>query len=444
MDLRRVLSGGLPVALTAVALTVLASLAFAPPALAMFGPHVAFEDDTDACAGCHRAHTSFSPLRWTDSLGNSHSALLVSTATTMEEFCMACHGDAAPGASTNVVSGIFDGGPSAPSPGGTFATNSTFAAPLNGGGFSLTTEDGASFTSVTSVHDTDDGIRLLWGDGSSAADTLALTCTSCHDPHGSSNYRILKDMVNGHSVGGYVDSGDPDDPDPEPYVISAEQGYPVGGWRLHEPGVSQLATYVPNYTDAQHAYLGPGVGGYRSMSAWCSACHERYIVRDDTTGTAPVPWVTVPGAYDYGQAESWFDGATTRTVGPRARHRHPVNVTLAAGIGPARALQREVVTSAVLPLEFDGMGRSSADFRATGWDASDYIGCLTCHVAHGTSAIMTGWAESSLMSTTNASAAVTWYPVLSLQPTTSGVNPTFSSALLRSANRGVCERCHNK
>ena len=31
----------------------------------------------------------------------------------MTEFCNACHGDTAPGASTNVASGIFDSGPSA-------------------------------------------------------------------------------------------------------------------------------------------------------------------------------------------------------------------------------------------------------------------------------------------------------------------------------------------
>lgn len=412
-------------------------------AYANFGPHGGYSQDTDACAGCHRAHTSFSPITWTDGFGNSHSALLVSSASTMEQFCLACHGDAAPGASTNVESGVFDGGPSSPSPGGIYATNSSFNAPLNGGGFSLTTTNGTTFNSVTSIHNIDDGLQTIWGDGSSASTTLDLTCTDCHDPHGSSNYRLLKDSVNGNAVGGYDGTLDPVNPTPTPWVVSAEQGYPSSGWLLHQPGAAQVATYFPNYTTEEYKYQPPGVGGYRSMSGWCSGCHERYIMRDDTTGTVVVPWDTAgfPDYYSYGAFEA--DAETTYTsetgqVGARSRHRHPVNITLAAGVGPLRALQREVVTSTVLPLEARPL---SPNTRGT-YDFQDYISCLTCHVAHGASVNMTGWAESSYI--TSSSAVVSWYPVLSTQPTVSGVQPTYSSALLRADNRGVCERCHNK
>ena len=41
-------------------------LAFASGAYANFGPHGGYVNDTDACAGCHRAHTSFSTVGWTD------------------------------------------------------------------------------------------------------------------------------------------------------------------------------------------------------------------------------------------------------------------------------------------------------------------------------------------------------------------------------------------
>ena len=47
----------------------------------------------------------------TSSAPSTSSALLVGSATTMTEFCNACHGDLAPGASTNVVRGVFDSGP---------------------------------------------------------------------------------------------------------------------------------------------------------------------------------------------------------------------------------------------------------------------------------------------------------------------------------------------
>ena len=81
-------------------------------AYANFGPHGGYIEDTDSCAGCHRAHTSASPITWTDNYDGTtqHTALLVGTAQTMSEFCYVCHGDTAPGASTNVQSGIFDSG----------------------------------------------------------------------------------------------------------------------------------------------------------------------------------------------------------------------------------------------------------------------------------------------------------------------------------------------
>ena len=136
-------------------LMVALSLVFATAAYANFGIHGGYDPDTDACAGCHRAHTSFSEVGWTDQLGTEHtSALLVGSASTMTEFCNACHGDLAIGASTNVASGIFDAGPSSGTPSQlvgsvatvtvgsttvttavTYETSSTFNAPLNGGGF---------------------------------------------------------------------------------------------------------------------------------------------------------------------------------------------------------------------------------------------------------------------------------------------------------------------
>ena len=126
-------------------------------------------------------------------------------------------------------------------------------------------------------------------------------------------------------------------------------------------------------------------------------------------------------------------------VGARARHRHAVDINLAAGWGPGRALAEEVTQSAYLPLELD--------YTSTGEFWEDYIGCLTCHRAHGASVEMTGWAAATL--TTNATGTI--IPVPDGIP---GVNPDKdenndgtvdgSTALLRVDNRGVCERCHNK
>lgn len=403
------------------------ALAFASPAFANFGPHGGYSLDTDACAGCHRAHTSFSELTWTNGAA-SGSALLVSSATTMQEFCYACHGDGAPGASTNVEAGVFDAGPSGsagvPLGGATmYQTNSAFGQQLNGGGFAS-----LNGSPVTSMHNLESGAATdpMWGAGNTAPAGVNLTCTNCHDPHGSSNYRLLKDVVNGHQVGGY------DDGDPLPFVFSAEEGYPAGGWLKHEPGAAQMVNYRPNYTTAEYQWAQADTyssGEFRSMSTWCSACHERYNDKRDDTAWAFGS--EMPGAfYDYGDGEEAANNGAL--LGARARHRHPTDIS-AFGSG----LVMDTVVSDVLPLE----KRPGATEPRGEWTRQDYIGCLTCHRAHGSDAEMTGWANAQLVNTPSAATSWSVEPKLG-EP--AGVNPNFTSALLRADNRGVCERCHNK
>jgi len=432
--------------LIVLTIAAVAILATAGTAFANFGPHGGYALDTDACAGCHRAHTSFSTLQWTQDPGGGapttqHSALLISSAQTMEEFCYACHGAGAPGASTNVEQGVFDSGPSgsAGTPlGGAimYQTASAFNGGLNGGAFS----------SVSSMHDMDKGSVTdpMWGAGNTAPAGTNLTCTGCHDVHGSTNYRLLKDQVNGHTVGGY--NGDT----PQPYVSSFESGYPANGWLKHDPGASQMATYFPNYTNEEYQWLAPATysgTNIRSMSTWCSACHESY---NKTTGSYTGTTYNVGGTYDYNEYES--NGSFSRgangqlnvvagaeEIGPMVRHRHPVDKTLVT-VTTVNGWGTDAVTSTVLPLEKP----SNADVSKRGIaEVTDYLGCLTCHRAHGSSAVMTGWARAQLVYNNPASFVNTW----SVEPTTvvpAGVNPNFSSSILRADNRGVCERCHNK
>ena len=404
-------------------LTTVFLFALSGVAYANFGIHGGYSLDTDACAGCHRAHTSISELRWSNQYDPTitNSALLVSSADTMTEFCNTCHGTDAPGASTNVVDGVFDSGPSAPyddllgSPVPTlYQTNSSFGATLNAGGFSYL----GALEPVTSAHSMD-ATGTMWGFGASAEDSdsqlVNFTCTSCHDVHGSTNYRLLRDTLNGQTVGGYLPDGTP-----QPWVISAEQGYPAGGWLKHEQGAAQMALYRPNYTSPEYAYQLPLAGEFRSISGWCAGCHQQYDDRE--------------GLYDYGAAEG--GGA----LGAVNRHRHPVNITLAGGSPTAaatdRTLPEEVRLDPGLPLERD----SGSTLPRGEWDYQDFIGCLTCHRAHGTSATMTGWAEATMEFNETTQL---WGSQLAT-PGVGGVEPTLSSALLRHDNRGVCQRCHNQ
>jgi hypothetical protein len=243
---------------------------------------------------------------------------------------------------------------------------------------------GGAFGSSSST-DATGNYPSLMGTGSK----IVMDCGTCHDPHGSSNYRILKDVVNGVKVGGYVGTGP--DPTPDPWVISNETGYPTGGFLLH----TVAAGYTPNYTVAKYA-KAPGGNTSKGMTGWCVGCHTTYA--------------TATSKYDAGDGFGFVD-----------RHRHAVNVPLSNFAGP-RAL---AIASLTLPLDH-GTGETTNS-------STDWIECLTCHNAHGASTVMTGLAN--VADPANDARANTGL---------GGVPPTNDSALLKMNSRGVCEACHNE
>ncbi|MEI8083259.1 MAG: hypothetical protein WCI74_15585 [Actinomycetes bacterium] len=411
------------------------SLAAAPLAYANFGPHApGAAPDSDSCAMCHRSHTSFSSAGWADLNGNEHiSALIVGSASNVSDYCLVCHGDGAPGAATNVMSGLYEGGPSE-------LTSSTTNAPLNAGGFAsmpdpYVWEASATVVQVptTSSHNLEVGPLPLWGAGAVLQTTPSLSCVSCHDPHPTSNYRMLRGQITTHTVGGYTGVGGDT---PNAFVFSTETGYPIpgvdasntpGGFLKGAAGQAQVDAYRPNYTGGTPLLSIIASDTAKSLSVWCSSCHTGYRQRSATTTVV----------VDYGLYEA--NPLTGIEVGPLGRHFHPSDITLERGYGPNRTLPATIQADQYwAPLE-KAANNTSGEY----W--KNYIGCATCHRAHGSSRVMTGWAASHLE--TNSAGA--WMPV---QDTTPGVSPdklvaggspyVGSSALLRTDNRGVCERCH--
>jgi predicted CXXCH cytochrome family protein len=224
---------------------VLAAVSIQPgTASADAGPHIATGSDAtpDKCAGCHRIHSG-------------ENEYLLKSGSTVADFCYLCHGNGGLGSDLAVQEGTYYGTPAGEPYGGKPASTTLG---LRAGGFDMarinTTDAGfeqigvlAAGQPVTSWHTIDGSTTgTIWGNGainSGAGPTFAMDCTSCHDPHGNGQYRILRPIP----VGSGVSTG---------VTVTDEAGAKV-------------------YTTSNYFSTGP-VSGLQ-MSSWCASCHTRYL-----------------------------------------------------------------------------------------------------------------------------------------------------------------------
>ena len=242
--------------------TLLFSFGAAAPASADNGPHVAGAGVVaDGCAACHRTHTA-------------QAAKILKTA--MPGLCLTCHGSTGTGAATDVVDGL---GYATAARGGTTGA-------LRGGGFSFALINSAAPTgqtttfsspagvvpvlaagaATTSAHTVDGTLGTAWGNGAISATvntgkSIALTCGSCHDPHGNGNFRILKNVP--------TDSG----------VAT------INGVAITDEATKVYTTL--NYWKVDDTTPTTAAKPYiANVSAWCTTCHTRYLAPSVSGSTA--------------------------------------------------------------------------------------------------------------------------------------------------------------
>jgi predicted CXXCH cytochrome family protein len=328
------------------------------------GPHGGYTATTDACAGCHRTHTAAAPK------------LLIKTEA---DLCLSCHGLGASGADTNVLDGIFDNPPTN-APGESVPGRS-----LKGGGFTNVTMT-SDFTSTlssraaTSMHAYDGSSGMAWGNGAigpTAGVSVTLSCAGCHNPHGNGSYRILRKIPLGS---GATEAITVTDTITKIYTISDNNGmYFLEGFDASNPSKKQ--------------HIRDEYGS--EMSDWCGQCHTRYMAPRNSATTPITDTIGVTTTFTY---------------------RHS---TYGAGPYPDGCLKCHSETGSPWPVQ---PGFTYGDM----FQHDTY--CMTCHVAHGTSAEAIGFAASQ--------------PLPGLDGKVLSGNER--SSLLRVDNRGTCQACHEK
>jgi predicted CXXCH cytochrome family protein len=321
------------------------------------------------CASCHRAHTA-------------KAEYLLKQA--QPQLCYTCHAAGA-GASTDIANGIEDGTGKALRGGGFntaaigsgAATKDMGAADPVTGRFATLNQTIPALAlpaATTSRHEIDGTTSgTAWGNGalnSGNGKSLTLECGSCHDPHGNGNFRILRPMP--------VDSQ---------WVVTP--AVPASA-----PGVLPVVVAVPAVMSPATNVAIPDATAkvYTTANYWLSGDLNVPAGGAALTGTAKV---TDPAGDGYIQnVASWCTTCHTRYLAGSGSYK--------TASGDATFMYRH---------------RSDANYKAGA------ANCITCHVSHGSNAVMGGASVGLLPGDAAA--------------------PAGDSRLLRVNNRGTCVMCHN-
>ncbi|MFN8526068.1 MAG: cytochrome c3 family protein [Chloroflexota bacterium] len=397
-------------AIVALCAAITWMLVTADIALADGGPHGDYDKmmdgtvgATDKCAACHRPHQGLS------------QGFLLKKAT-QYELCASCHDGTV--SRLDVLDGVKLAAAVAPRvPGQTVA-----GATLNGGGFEWV--NGAEVTSKHNVRRSlaETGESQPWGylaDTGTKAGTLSqpLTCTSCHNPHGSANYRILREGINSRVVSVLAFYGGAFTK--QEGGRGLEAGTPANKYTAEyyaSEGLESSGGYQPQLSIARFA----GDETANGSALLCGACHSSYPSSSAKSipGGTLNPWgITryrhrTEMQYDEWNSPKWNGKVPCH---PENGPFNPGTQNCAPGPGQLPALR----------------------LASNTLQANDMVTCLTCHRAHGTATVMSGFALSTAF---GGSSPDPLSPAQQADPQiTGGVS---KSMLLFADNRAMCEACH--
>ena len=422
----------LPVAIAAAWLLLAAG-----PAFADGGPHVKTVNNGTGgggspalggdCASCHRAHTA------------AAADLLTATVPTL---CTNCHNGTK--ATTDAQNGIQY------KPTGTAGvydnTPGNVLGALRGGGFvSALIDSGNAARLVTAgvlpplsptdfaghvgvlqtgqkVTSTHGGMGTVWGNGApntSAADPgpggVTLTCTSCHNPHGNGQYRILNTLPGEDWSAPFAptNAGGVQVAEVSPLTLSAGQvrNYTVlGSTNGLTTGVLGTAT-DGDYWRAQFDPSG--------LTTWTRVPpNPKDVMNVGWNGSRPVNSSSNPGGTQppnsNGLMTAWCIQCHTRYNGL------PSQDPVTGDVGPSSIVP-------MLPM----------DKLFTFKHGTAKTGCEQCHVSHGSNAVL-----SSLGSLTLEDPSQTTPPTVP-NAGAGGATVSADSRLLKIDNLGTCNMCHD-
>lgn len=331
------------------------------------------------CAGCHTMHNS-QDNHDEGAVGSFNYLLTDANAT---DTCLSCHASY----------GQFDGGLGY-GPGGDFYwMTKTFSWSAHGGtDYSYGDSHGHNVISPANGIMVDATLSSAPGGNFSSNN---LTCTSCHDPHGNQNFRLLY----GNQMGPIYPGG------------------PSG--RYNFVNAAPLAkgnsrnTYVGgngNETDSRHTIYKNG------MSEWCANCHSAFL--SNNAGGAHVH----PAGREMGSVVAATYNAYVDTD-------HPSDGTIATayrGLTPFEAVNVNLATA------------NPANYTQ-GADGVDKVMCLTCHRAHASAFpdagrwdFHTAWIIDSHPKTGDAGASA------------EDVTNKYYQYTFTNNQRSLCNKCHTK